>query len=557
VSKHFFYLTNDKIIALMVKGNTLVGRESFQIGDVDSSAFAAYLDKNKRTPAYIITDLIEEDFRLDTIPHLRGSDQDAVIDRKLGQLYRASPFRHAIVQGREAEGRRDDRVFLHAVTNADVVRPLMAELDKHGVPLEGVSSSAVLSSQLLKDLDIFFPDTLLVTIIPDFGLRQTYFKDKLVKFSRLTPIIYDESRSVGQLIAAETSRTWQYLDSLRYFGEEEALEVCILVHERDRLMLQDAIRTYPMLRYRFLDINEVATKLKIAPAPTSSHAEEILCHVYSRSRIENHFAAKTDTRYATYRRTRMGLFAATAATLAVGVAFTAFNLFSATQVSNQIDARSRQERAVQAEFQEVVLSMRAQKMATDTVRDTSTFFNSQIRPLPATPSVVLKEIALVINEFPLVLVNQISWGVSNDSNTQFATPAKDGVAGTGNLPASSETKNPITLANTVAQVAAVFNTGEGGGEITNDPTTALAGNKFQIVMLNLSIKPFNGDIRQTLAEIERFVKRLSSMPGYKANIVKMPVDIGSQAQLKVIDRTNVNAVAAPFVVKLVKQVPDT
>jgi len=554
VSKHFFYLTNDKIIALMINGNTLIGRESFQSSAVESPAFAEYLDKNKRIPANIITDLIEEDFRLDTIPHLRGSDQAAVLERKLGQLYRASPFRHAIVQGRETEGRRDDNVFLHAITNADVVRPLMAQLDIHGVPLEGVSSSAVLSSKLLKDLDIFFPDTLLVTIIPDFGLRQTYFKDKQVKFSRLTPITYDESRSVGQLIAAETSRTWQYLDSLRYFAEEEALEVCMLVHERDRLMLQDAIRTFPMLRYRFLDINEVATKLKIAPAPTSSHAEEILCHVYSRGRIENHFAAKADTRYATYRRTRIGLFAATVAVLMTGVAAAGFYLFNATAVGNQIDARAKQERTVQLEFQDVVLSMRAQKMATDTVRDTSTFFNSQIRPLPATPSVVLKEIAQVINEFPLVLVNQISWGVSNDSNTPFALASKDAGAGagTGNFPASSVTKN-ASLATAPASAA----TAVGATDITIDPNTGLAGNKFQIVILDLAIKPFGGDIRQTIIEIERFVKRLDSTPGYKANIVKMPVDIGPSAELKVIDRANVNAVTAPFTVKLVKQVPDT
>ncbi len=541
----------------MIKGNTLIGRESFLLSDVESPAFTAYLDTNKRIPAHIITDLIEEDFRLDTIPHLSGSDKDAVLERKLGQLYRASPFRHAIVQGRETEGRRDDKVFLHAVTNADVARPLMAALEKHSIPLECVSSSAVLSSRLLKELDIFFPDTLLVTIIPDFGLRQTYFKDKQVKFSRLTPIIYDESRTVGQLIAAETSRTWQYLDSLRYFAEDAALEVCMLVHERDRLMMQDAIRTYPMLRYRFLDINEAALKLKIAPSPASSHAEEILCHVYSRSRIENHFAAKTDTRFATYRRTRIGLVVATAAVLVAGVAVASFYLLNATSVSNQIDARVKQERSIQAQFQDVVLSMRTQKMATDTVRDTSTFFNSQIRPLPATPSVVLKEIALVIDEFPLILVNQISWGTSNDRSTQFTTASKEIASSTGNLPATSDTKTPVTLANTVTQVAAAFSSGAGTGEISIDPNTTLPGNKFQIAMLDLSIKPFGGDIRQTLVEIERFVKRLDSMPGYKANVVKMPVDIGPEAQLKVIDRAAVNATAAQFSVKLVKQVPDT
>ena len=72
MSKHFFYLTNDKIIALMIKGNTLVGRESFTLSDVESPALQEYLEKNKHTPAHIVTDLIEEDFRLDTIPHLRG-----------------------------------------------------------------------------------------------------------------------------------------------------------------------------------------------------------------------------------------------------------------------------------------------------------------------------------------------------------------------------------------------------------------------------------------------------------------------------------------------------
>ena len=552
MAKHFFYLTNDKIIALMIEGSTLVGRENFALSDAESAEFNNYLDNNKRTPAYLITDLIEEDFRLDTIPHLRGGDQEAVIERKLGQIYRASPYRHAVVQGREAEGRRDDRVFLHAVTNADLVRPLVAALERHAIPLEGIYSSAVLSSRLLKALDISFANTLLVTIIPDFGLRQTYLKDKQVKFSRLTPIIYDESRSVGALIAAETSRTWQYLDSLRYFGEGETLEVCMLVHERDKLMMQDAIRTYPMLRYHFLNITDVALKLKVAPSPTSSHAEEILCHLYSRGPLENHFASKLDTRYALFRRTRTGLFAATAAILVVGAALSSFNLFNAAKVSSQIDARMKQERIRQVDFQEVVLSMRAQKMATDTVRDTSTFFNSQIRPLPANPSVALKELALVIDEFPMLLVKQITWGASNDMNAAIATGSTASTdIGAGKLPATSGIKKAIAGAaiDNPAEPALV--------NITADPNTALAGNKYQIMLLDLAIKPFDGDIRKTLIEIERVLARMKLMPGYQAKIVKLPVDVGPNASLNVADRASVNATLAPFTIRLIKQVPDT
>ncbi|MFM7461867.1 MAG: hypothetical protein ACKO15_13630, partial [Burkholderiales bacterium] len=319
MSKHYLSLTNDKLVSLVISGNTLVSRESFGVGDIQTQALEEQLSKYASSPTYLITDLIEEDFRLDTIPHLRGSDRQAILDRKLGQIYRASPYRHAMVQERETDGRRDDRICLHAVTNPELLKPLLALLDRKKVPLEAICSSAVLSSRLLKALDSVFPHTMLVTIIPDLGLRQTYFRNGQIKFSRLIPINYDESRSVGQLITAETSRTWQYLESLRYFEDPASLEVCMLLHARDSALIQEAVSRYPMLRYRLLDINDVAARLKVAPAPTSSHAEEIFCHLYARSSLENHFAAPVETRFATFRRTRIAIFAATAVVLAAGV----------------------------------------------------------------------------------------------------------------------------------------------------------------------------------------------------------------------------------------------
>jgi hypothetical protein len=554
VSKLFLYLTNDRLVALLIKGKTVIGRENFAASEADSPTFEKYLEAHKRIPTYLLTDLIEEDFRIDTIPHLRGSDHDAIVERKLAQLYRASPYRHAIVQGREEEGRRDDRIFMHAVTNPDLVKPIIAQLTRIGIPLEGIFSSAVLSSRLLKELDIFSPHTMLVTIVPDFGLRQTYFKDKLVKFSRLTPILYEESRSVGDLIAAETSRTWQYLDSLRYFAENESLEVCILVHARDKVMLQDAIRTFPLLRYRFIDINDVATKLKLAPAPASSHAEEVLCHLYAQGALENHFAEKEDTRYATFRRARMGLFAATVAVLALSVAVTAFNLFQATKISDQIEARGLSERAAQTEFQTVIGSMREQKMATDTVRDTSTFFNSQLRPSPATPSQMLKEFAVVLSAFPNVTLNQVVWTVSNDPSIALSLPQAGSGAGQGRagvLPASSSAAAGASGVAGAAAAQAVSNL------LVIDASAPLAGNKYHIALLGLAIEPFDGDLRKAIADIEKFRAQVATLQGYQVSVVSMPVDTTSQVKLKVVDSSKVNATTAPFSVRLIKQVPNT
>ena len=549
MSKHFLYLTNDKLVSLVIKGAELIERESFVGADVQTPEFESHIEKLASAPTYLVTDLIEEDFRLDTIPHLRGSDQEAILERKLGQIYRSSPYRHAILQGREEEGRRDDRVFLHAVTNADLLKPLVALLERHRVALEGIYSSAVLSSRFLKELDIFFPHTMLVTIIPDFGLRQTYFKDKQVKFSRLTPIVYDESRSVGELIAAETSRTWQYLDSLRYFAEADSLEVCMLAHERDRAMMQEAIRSYPMLRYRFLDINDVATKLKVSPAPTSSHAEEILCHLYSRGKLENHFAAPADSRFASYRRARLAIFGATAAILAAGAAGAAFNGYHLTKISQEIDLRSRREGALQSEYQTVVNSLRTQKMATDTVRDTSTFFNSQIRPSPATPVFMLTELARVLEDFPKVRLNQVLWATHNDP--AFVPPVPLGVAANtanagGTRQVTSETKASAASGSGTPTVSAA--------DVADPP---LAGNKYHVAVIDAAIQPFDGDVRGALAEIDRLVKVLQANPEYTVKVTRTPVDPSPLASLKVIDRAAATATQAGFAIQIARKVPGT
>ena len=549
MSKHFLYLTNDKLVSLVINGTELVGRENIGVADILTPEFESHIEKLASHVTYLVTDLIEEDFRLDTIPHLRGGDQDAVLDRKLGQIYRSSPYRHAIVQGREEEGRRDDHVFLHAVTNPELLKPLIALLERLCVPLEGVYSSAVLSSRFLKELDVTFPHTMLVTIIPDFGLRQTYFKGQQVKFSRLTPIVYDESRSVGELIAAETSRTWQYLDSLRYFSEGDSLEVCMLAHERDKTMMQEAIRSYPMLRYRFFDINEVATKLNITPAPTSSHAEEILCHLYSRSKLENHFAAAPDTRYSSYRRARISIFALTAVILAAGATGTAFNLYHTAKVSQEMDQRSRRESALQSEYQTVVNSMRTQKMATDTVRDSSTFFNSQIRPSPASPAVLLTQIARVLNDFPRVRVNQALWATHNDP--AFVPTVPQGIAAVAALPSGTR---QVTSESKL-----------GGGTSTAAPTEAaanlldppLSGNKYRVAVIDAAIQPFDGDVRGALTEIERLVKALQAVPEYTVKVTSVPVDPGPLASLKVIDRAAATATQAAFTIHIARKVPGT
>jgi hypothetical protein len=426
-------------------------------------------------------------------------------------------------------------------------------LDRKKVPLEAICSSAVLSSRLLKALDSVFPHTMLVTIIPDLGLRQTYFRNGQIKFSRLIPISYDESRSVGQLITAETSRTWQYLESLRYFEDAASLEVCMLLHARESAMIQEAVGRYPMLRYRVFDINDVAAKLKVAPAPTSSHAEEIFCHLYARSSLENHFAAPVETRFATFRRARIAIFGATAVVLAAGVAAAAFNFYYLTQITQEIVERGRREDALRLAHQEVVNSMRAQKEATDTVRDTSIFFNSQIRPAPAAPGRLLNEIAKVLDRYPLVKVDQVLWATNNVPTFMPTVPQGFGalnasLAGTSQVTSDNKSRATASIPPAPAGQSATAE------NLSNPPLT---GNKYHIALIDAAVQPFDGDVRRALAEIDRLINELSKNTEFTVKAVKLPVDTASDASLKVIDRSAATATQAAFTLHIARKVPGT
>ncbi len=552
MAKHFLYLTNDRLISLVWHRGAIVSRESFLATDAASRSAQSYMEKHRGLPTYFITDLVEEDFRLDTIPHLRGGDSEAIISRKLGQLYRGSNLRHAVIQGREEEGRRDDKVLYHAVTNTDLIKPWLALLEKIEVPLEGIYSSSVLSVRLLKALDLQFPHTLLVTVVPDFGLRQTYFRDQQVKFSRITPIVYDDGQSVGGLIAAEIGRTWQYLDSLRYFAGGEPLEVCILTHARDRQMIAEAIRKYPSLKYQFLDVEEVSTKIGLKKPPSSSHAEQILVHTYAQTALDNHFAEPPMRRFAVFRRARMGLFAFTAGVLAMGVAGTAFNFYQAGQITTRVDARESVARSLQSEYQTIFNAMRQQKLASDVARDTSAFYNNQIRPQPAAPGALLSDVSNVFAEFPRVKLLGLTWTIGADNR---ATPFYVTTPPNGTLEVTSDSKSAILGAGQTTANAASAN--PNNAQALADTNPAWPSAKVQFAIIDAAITPFDGDFRATLAEVERFKARLNTMPKISATIESMPLDIRSSASITATGKRTGTLIGtslpeARFVLKVVR-----
>jgi len=510
MARHFLYLTNSRLVSMMTQGRRIVGRREFAVTSTAGAEFERHLQGYAAVPVHLLTDLAEEDFRLDTVPHVGARDREAILARKLAQMFRNTPFRHAEVQGRETEGRRDDRVLYTAITNPEVLRPWLDVIEKLRTPLAGIYSAAIFSSVMLEELDLIFPHTLLVTFTPGGAMRQTYFRDREIKFSRLTPIDPEEGQSLGTLISEETTRTWQYLDSLRHFGEDDRLEVCVMLHGTDRVLVQPALRDFAQIQHRILDMEQVAAKLGLKPAPLSSTAEEVFVHLYMLRPAANHFASPEMRRFETLRSARSWLRTVAALLLAAGVGWGAWNMSRAFETTEMDQRVAQQISTANQEYDQITRALPSFGVGGSTMRDSVAFYNAAIRGFPRITDFAVA-LSQVLARHPEVRLDQISWLASDDPK---AMPALTRTLVAGSAPVKAVTA-PEAPARGPDRSQAPFSNG-----------------RYEVALVEATVTEPENDFRDALDTVTRLAAEIATLPGTTADVVDSPLDTRSSVQLQ-------------------------
>ncbi len=510
MARHFLYLTNSRLVSLVTHGSSIVARREFSISGAGAAEFERYLAGLATVPTHLFTDLAEEDFRLDTIPHVGPRDRQAVLGRKLTQIFRNTPYRYAHIQGRETDGRRDDRVLYTAITNPEMMRPWLDAIERLKVPLEAIHSASVFSAVLLEELDLVFPHTLLVTFTPGDAIRQSYFRDREIKFSRLTPIDLQEGQTLGMMVAEETTRTWQYLDSLRHFTPEDRLEVCILIHANERASVQSQLRDFAQIQYRLLDMRDVATKLGLKPPPLGSSAEEVLVHLFLMRRGANHFASAEQRRYATLRTARLSIMKVAGGILAASLAWGGWNLSRVMQSTQQDQQVAQQLGTLTREYEAITRSMPSFGVGGSTMRDAVNFYNFTIKSFPTVEGFI-QPISRALEKHPDVRLRQLAWQASDDAK---AMPPMQTTAGAE-----------------VAPVKALPRGAEGGaqgGAPANAPEDANApfsSGRYEIGLIEATVRVGRDDFRGALETVEKLASEIGYARGFTAEILESPLDV--------------------------------
>ena len=229
--------------------------------------FAEYLKESgqrlRERPIHILANVIGEDYRFEKTPHLIGKFRYDFFQRKIPQLFRGAQYTQAIVQGREELGRREDLVLFFGILTTEKVQPWVREIEKADMSIAGVNGISLLSQQSLKATGISGPHIVLVTMHESGLLRQIYYADSKIRFSRLTKVRTDTPEELAKSLKKEGDRMLQYLNSLKLTSGNVKMESHVICPSAELAQLRELVPNTERLRFNFHDAAAIGRTLGI------------------------------------------------------------------------------------------------------------------------------------------------------------------------------------------------------------------------------------------------------------------------------------------------------
>ena len=495
--KQLFYLTSERLTACQWRRGELSDSATFEPGRPGTNAFAAYLEEQGATPAFLLADLVEEDFQRQLVPHVGGRAGRQLVERRLTQAYRDTPYRCCKMQGREEEGRRDDHVLLTALTNPALLAPWVDTLEQQQTPLAGVYSATLLWANLLENLELHYEHLLLVTEQPA-GMRQSYFHNHQLKFSRLVQA--DGHAGEPGLIAAETARTQQFLASVRLLERGEVLHVVLITPTSAIEGLSTACTDSTDLYYHFEPIDTAAEKLGMDAPP--AQADGLLLHWLGDEQPSSHYPLGEKGRYFRFWQTRIALYASSAVLAAAGLIWTTANL-----------------------IHYALSASRAAELAAETGRFESAYRTSMSDMPPAMDKTANMKAAVLIDQmvarqgpWPLAMVNMVSEAL--EKSPQIRLMQIDWHANVPGVRPMTETAMNPAAATSAALVAPQSSLLIG---IPKAPS--------QVLRLQAEVLAGENDYRQVLLGMSQFTQELMRHPRMQVTVEQLPFDVRPNVKL--------------------------
>lgn len=512
MSAHYMILlTGKEAETFLWQRGRLTDRHCFDASDAGVQAFTEHLQRHPDAAVTLLTDLIKEDFQLDTIPHLVGPSHQAMLARKLAQTYRTTRYRHGSVQGRsnespatspeykhpatspEYKARRDDQLLLSALTDPELLKPWCDAILRLKMALPGIYSVPLVSPHLTRKMGLdTLAHLLLITFSQDDSLRQSYLQNGQLKFSRRSILQGSDPGQLPHNLEEECARLQQYLQNQRLLPRDQALEIVVLCPAQHYQALQDALAENPRHHFRFVPL-QTAFELCALPLPdTEALGSALFLSFLAKHRLSNQYATPDETRYWRLAIVQRALRWSAAGLLGTALLTASFDLVgivdhrqASAALKEQIQLFDRQRQSILNGFPPLPASAAQMREAVELADKLSASSDTARKVLSATGK--------ALAQFPEIHLEQLAWVVSSQPDKEFSSAA----------PAGADAAAPGLM----------------------------AGEPRLVTLIEGDVAPFSG-FREEVGSVTRFMAELKKDNQSELTALAMPIDTASQASLQ-------------------------
>ncbi len=461
--------------------------------------FRLFLTSHRESPIQLIIDAVEEDYRTETIPHSSGRARSEMLKRKLSQIYRNTTYRTAQFIGRETDKRRDDRILLMALTNADLVTPWVTIIEEIEAPLAGAYMQPTISQLLVKTLKLKQPNLLLMTRQPA-GLRQTYFANQQARLSRINPTAGLNEQQLDNLCLSETEKTRLYLISLRVITRETPLHLVFPSTSGNTTDFAAQLDEQQGISADVIPVEQLAKKIGLSADLLTRYPDLLHMHVLARGRVSNNLLPETQTKNYQLLLLKWALNSTSAAAVGIAGLVAISSLLNTASLKQQIDTIIQQTRAKEIEYIGVSRSFPKTpipggdlKIAVDLAQ--------KFDDLNKTPRRFMSVVSASLEKQPELQINRLRWKQTEDAKFADELPGK-------------------------AQVKAA------AGQFIPVPPPPPSG-LYEIGFIDGEIRNFSGDYRAALESVELLATNLKQNKEVaQVNVTLQPLNTSSKTSLQ-------------------------
>ncbi len=524
--KRVLYFTGYRMVAQEWLGRELQSSVYFEPDEQGLELFTSYLSSINKEPVYLLVDLIEEEFRRITIPHLRGNDRKELIERNYKKFFRTSEYRCAISQGvTKAEKRKEEKVLFMGLTNQYLLKPWLEIIHSTTTPLIGIVSLPLLTEDLLPTLKSENDCVILVSQQVPSNLRQSvYLRGKLI-LSRLVPIASFYHGNYADDVIRDIQNTERYLISQRLIDRMDKISVEILCNERHLEKLTLKSDEDDVYDYQIHDINKLMENEKIAVADKQDFSSMLFCYQLTRKAKRNHYASSGDLKYLRHYIGSLALKIASVAMIAISLAL------MATSVAKGMffDATVNEMRLVEQKYKTKFNQLSENRIDSTTSTSNMQGVVQAVEDIEANyqfrPNELMALISQDISLFDALRVKELEWFIAKSEEAEQA------------IDVNWDQK--------------------GGARQSRNRNKSNSKDLFEILIVKGEFLKFDGNYRFVLSAISDLEDAMRISGHYDSiKIIKRPLDIEAENQLMgdVSANTKKSNEKAEFAIRVVRKV---